>query len=166
MPPKYAVQCVSVWHKSRLKSRGFLQKYGIRTPKMWHTNPPFMPYEPFLLGVEVVLHLLKYSCPRVRNPKSPCLRFCQASTSKVQQAIGRLMFIQCWYWEELRSLYEGAKPQPSAGQKICTLRSRDFIQCWGWCLEEGSWGIPQSNLSGDTFSIEAPQNLLRTKRIF
>ena len=59
MPPKYAIQRGSVWHKSRLKSRDFYrnmaygpQKYGIRTPH-------FMPYEPFLLGVGVVFNLLK-----------------------------------------------------------------------------------------------------------
>ena len=28
------------------------------------------------------------------------------------------------------------------------------------------WAPSQSNLSGDTFSIQAPQNLLRTKRVF
>ena len=41
---------------------GFLQKYGLRTPKIWHANPPFMPYEPFLLGVGVVFNLLKNGC--------------------------------------------------------------------------------------------------------
>ena len=30
---------------------------------------------------------------------------------------GRLIFIQCWYWEELHSAYEGAKLQPSTGYK-------------------------------------------------
>ena len=30
-------------------------------------------------------------------------------------AIGRPIFIQRRYWEELRSLYEGAEPQPSTG---------------------------------------------------
>ena len=44
MPPKYAIQWGSVWHKSRLKSREFYRKYGIRTPKIWHTKPP-----PFML---------------------------------------------------------------------------------------------------------------------
>ena len=45
----------SVWHKSPLKSREIwdvAQKYGIRTP-------PFMPYEPFLLGVGLVFNVLK-----------------------------------------------------------------------------------------------------------
>ena len=28
---------------------------------------------------------------------------------------GRPIFIQCWFWEELRSPYEDAKPQPSTG---------------------------------------------------
>ena len=28
---------------------------------------------------------------------------------------GRPIFIQCWYWEEFLSLYEGAEPQPSTG---------------------------------------------------
>ena len=28
---------------------------------------------------------------------------------------GRPIFIQCWYWEELRSLYEVAKLQPGTG---------------------------------------------------
>ena len=28
---------------------------------------------------------------------------------------GRPIFIQCWYWDELHSPYEGAKPQPSTG---------------------------------------------------
>ena len=59
MPQKYAIQWGSVWHESRLKSRDFYRKYGIRTPKIWHTNPPpFMPYEPFLLGLGVVFNLL------------------------------------------------------------------------------------------------------------
>ena len=40
------------------------QKQGISTenmaydPPKWHTNPPFMPYEPHLLGVGVVFNLL------------------------------------------------------------------------------------------------------------
>ena len=29
--------------------------------------------------------------------------------------VGRPIFIQCQYWEELRSLYEGAEPQPNTG---------------------------------------------------
>ena len=41
-----------------VKIKGFYRKYGIRTPKIWHTNPPpFMPYELFLLGVGVVFHM-------------------------------------------------------------------------------------------------------------
>ena len=40
-PPKYAIQWGSVWHKSRWKSRDFYRKCGIRTPKIWHTDPPF-----------------------------------------------------------------------------------------------------------------------------
>ena len=50
---KYAPQIcrTDLLHKNRLKSRDFYRKYGIRTPKMWHTNPPpLMPYKPFLLG--------------------------------------------------------------------------------------------------------------------
>ena len=37
-----------------------------------------------------------------------------------------------------------------------------------WGFQDGmkQQEISQSNLSGDTFSIEAPQNLLRTKTIF
>ena len=31
MPPKYAIQLGSIWHKSRLKWRDFYRKYGIRT---------------------------------------------------------------------------------------------------------------------------------------
>ena len=55
MPPKYAIQRGSVWHKSRLESRDFYRKYGIRTPFLWHTTSPFYAiYEPFLLGVGVV----------------------------------------------------------------------------------------------------------------
>ena len=47
----------SVWHKSRLKSRDFYRKSGIRTPIIWHTDPPpFMPYAPFLLEVGMVFH--------------------------------------------------------------------------------------------------------------
>ena len=36
----------------------------------------------------------------------------------------------------------------------------------GFLAEHEGKGEGQSNLSGDTVSIEAPQNLLRTKRIF
>ena len=69
-PPKYAIQQGSVWRKSRLNSRDFYRKYGIRTPKIWHTDPPpFMPYEPFLLGVGVVFNLLKNG-KRTRENKS------------------------------------------------------------------------------------------------
>ena len=51
MPQKYAIQWESVWHKSRLNSRNFYRKYGIRTPLLYGIRiPPFMPYEPFLLG--------------------------------------------------------------------------------------------------------------------
>ena len=64
MPPKHAIQWGSVWHKNWLKSRDLYrnmaygpQTYGMRTP-------PFMPYEPFLLGVEVVFNLLKASVSR------------------------------------------------------------------------------------------------------
>ena len=32
----------SVWHKSQLKSKDFYRKYGIRTPKLWHTNPSLL----------------------------------------------------------------------------------------------------------------------------
>ena len=60
MPPKYAIQWGSVWHKSRLKSRDFYRKYGIRTQKYGIRTPPFMPYEPFLLGVGVAFNLLSY----------------------------------------------------------------------------------------------------------
>ena len=42
MPPKYAIQWGSVWHKSRLKSRDFYRRYGIRTPKARHTGPPIL----------------------------------------------------------------------------------------------------------------------------
>ena len=35
----------------------------------------------------------------------------------------------------LRSLYEGAKPQPSTGYKTRPHSPRDFIQYWGWVLE-------------------------------
>ena len=41
MPQKYAIQWGSIWNKSRLKSRDFYRKYGIRTPKIWHMHPPF-----------------------------------------------------------------------------------------------------------------------------
>ena len=41
MPPKYAIQWGFIWHKSRLESRDFYRKYGIQTPLLWHTNPPF-----------------------------------------------------------------------------------------------------------------------------
>ena len=51
-----------VWHKSRLTSREFYRKYGIRTQKYGIRTPPFMPYEPFLLGVGVFFNLLKLSC--------------------------------------------------------------------------------------------------------
>ena len=42
MPPKYAIQWGSVWHKSRLRFRDFYRKSGIRTPKIWHTKPPLL----------------------------------------------------------------------------------------------------------------------------
>ena len=59
MPPKYAIQWGSVWHKSRLESRDLDGKYGIQTPLFMAYEPPlFMPYEPFLLGVGVVFNLL------------------------------------------------------------------------------------------------------------
>ena len=32
---------------------------------------------------------------------------------------GRPIFIQCCCWEELRSPYDGAEPQPSTGQTSC-----------------------------------------------
>ena len=41
-PKICAIQWGSVWHKSRLKSRDFYRKYGIRTPKIWHMNPPLL----------------------------------------------------------------------------------------------------------------------------
>ena len=60
MPPKYAIQRGSVWHKSRLKSRGFLPKiWHMDPPFMAYEPPPFMPYEPFYWGVGVVFNLLK-----------------------------------------------------------------------------------------------------------
>ena len=34
---------------------------------------------------------------------------------KLRTLCGRPIFIQCWYWEELCLLYEGAKPQPGTG---------------------------------------------------
>ena len=37
------------------------------------------------------------------------------------------------------SSQEGAKHQHNTGQKSCTHGARDFIQCWGWGLEQGSW---------------------------
>ena len=55
----------SVWHKSRLNSRDFYRKYGIRTPQDMAYEPPplFVPYEPFLLGVGVVFNLLSQEPP-------------------------------------------------------------------------------------------------------
>ena len=51
IPPKYAIQCGFVWHKSRLRSRDFYRKYGIRTQKYSIRTPPrFMPYDPFYWG--------------------------------------------------------------------------------------------------------------------
>ena len=47
----------SVWHKSRLESRDFYRKYGMRTQKYGIRTPPSMPYEPFLLGVGMVFKL-------------------------------------------------------------------------------------------------------------
>ena len=43
--------------RPKLKKKIY-RKCGIRTQK-YDTNPAFMPYEPFLLGVGVVLNLLK-----------------------------------------------------------------------------------------------------------
>ena len=62
MPPKYVIQWGPVWHKSRLELRDFYRKYGKRTPPfMAYEPPPFMPCEPFLLGVGVVFNLLTLS---------------------------------------------------------------------------------------------------------
>ena len=59
MPPKDAIQWGSVWHRSRLKSRDFYRNMAYGPPKYGIRPPPFMPYEPFLLGVGVVVNLLK-----------------------------------------------------------------------------------------------------------
>ena len=51
---------------------------------------------------------------------------------------GRPIFIQCRYWEEMRSLYGGAEHQPSTGQKSHIHGSRNFFQYWRSGLEKGS----------------------------
>ena len=66
MPPKYAIQRGSVWHKSRLESRDFYRKmaygpsfYGIRTP------PFYAIWTVFIWGLGVVFNLLT---PTHRTP--------------------------------------------------------------------------------------------------
>ena len=58
---------------------------------LWHTNPPFMPYEPFLLGVRVVSNLLTYnwstilqiqSCSRLRGNEADILNCGWLTTRK------------------------------------------------------------------------------------
>ena len=59
MPQKYAIQWGSVWHKSRLESRDFYRKCGLRTPpSMAYEPPPFYAICTVLLGVRVVFNLL------------------------------------------------------------------------------------------------------------
>ena len=67
MPPKYAIWWGSVWHKSRLESRDFYRKYGIRTPKIWHMNPPFYATWTVFVGVGVVFNLLILVSKKVRQ---------------------------------------------------------------------------------------------------
>ena len=57
MLQKYAMQWGSVWHKKSLKIKGFLQKNMAYGPQNMTYEPPtlLVPYEPFLLGVGVVV---------------------------------------------------------------------------------------------------------------
>ena len=58
MTPKYAIKWGVVWRKIPWK-KGTSTENVVHGPTfmayelrlLWHTNPPFMPYEPFLLGV-------------------------------------------------------------------------------------------------------------------
>ena len=67
MTPKYAIKWGVVWRTNPLKWRDFHREcgartdfHGIRTPTfMAYETPPFMPNEPFLLGVGVVFNLLR-----------------------------------------------------------------------------------------------------------
>ena len=65
--PKYAIQWGFVWHKSRLKSRDFYRKYAYGPNFYDIRTPPFMPYEPFLLGVGVVSNLLSNAQARASH---------------------------------------------------------------------------------------------------
>ena len=61
MHTKYAIHWGSIWHRSKSESKDFYRKYNTRTPFDGIRTPPFMPYEPFLLGVGVVYNLLRIS---------------------------------------------------------------------------------------------------------
>ena len=50
VPPRYAIQWRSVWHKSPLRSRDFYRKYGMWAQNMAYEPHHFMPCEPFYWG--------------------------------------------------------------------------------------------------------------------
>ena len=52
---------------------------------------------------------------------------------------GRPIFIQCWYCEELGSLYMRVpNPSPVLDRNREPMGPQNLIQLWGWGLEEGS----------------------------
>ena len=114
------------------------QKYGIRTP-------PFTPYEPFLLGVGVVLNLLKKSTGKNSKqkiqwrPRPEIADFCPLSWSNVSWS--------SYSWE--RSWRNWCR----RGWRDQRLPFYVFFSFWsveGWnvssggcgCLGEGRLGVP------------------------
>ena len=75
-------------------------------------------------------------------------------------ASGRPIFIQCRYWEELRSVYEVSRLQPSTGWKSCTHGSRYFYPVLGLGPgERAPMAFPDSSSVLDKFqsaSFAAP----------
>ena len=68
-----------VGHCRKRVLKGFLQKIWHTDPKIRHTNPSFMPYEPFLLGVGVVFNLLTMG----QKPAEKSARFSDVSHSEL-----------------------------------------------------------------------------------
>ena len=50
----------SIWHKSRLNQGISTENMAYGPRNMAYEPPPFMPFEPFLLGVGVVFNFLKF----------------------------------------------------------------------------------------------------------
>ena len=136
--------------------RGHLFRVGISSEaSIMNVNSPHAHIQSLSEGGETQMDLLQFGFFMSRRSFLVACSDLQwegfsalwlASIQGIQVAMcGRMLFIQCWYWEEWQWPYESAKASLILDTNPANHGSRDFIQYWGlWSGGRSPWAFRHS----------------------